>query len=133
MPTALDIRGDRQAAPAVEAAAYYVVSEALTNAVKYANAAVIHVALDVNDTTLRLSIDDDGDGGADPALGSWIIGLIDRVDALAGKLTLRSPLGEGTPLIIELPLEPAEELNGCGCAHLHLCRWLGISIREVLD
>jgi glucose-6-phosphate-specific signal transduction histidine kinase len=61
----------------VEAAAYYVVSEALTNAVKYANAAVIHVALDVNDTTLRLSIDDDGDGGADPALGSGIIGLTD--------------------------------------------------------
>jgi signal transduction histidine kinase len=44
------------------------VSEALTNAVKYAKAAVIHVALDVNDTTLRLSIDDDGGSGADPAL-----------------------------------------------------------------
>ena len=117
----------------MEAAAHYVVSEALTNAVKYANAAVIHVALDVNDTTLRLSIDDDGDGGADPALGSGIIGLIDRADALGGKLTLRSPLGEGTSLVIELPLEPAGELNGCGGAHLHLCRWLGISTREVLD
>ena len=46
-----------------------------------------------------------------------------RVDALGGKLTLRSPLGEGTSLVIELPLEPAGELNGCGCAHLHLCRW----------
>ncbi|HJY67599.1 MAG TPA: hypothetical protein VJ254_12785 [Streptosporangiaceae bacterium] len=45
---------------------------------------------------MRLSIDDDGDGGADAALGSGIIGLIDRVDALGGKLTLRSPLGEGT-------------------------------------
>jgi hypothetical protein len=66
-------------------------------------------------------------------LGSWIIGLIDRVDALGGKLTLRSPLGEGTSLVIELPLEPAGELNGCGCAHLHLCRWLGICTREVLD
>jgi hypothetical protein len=55
------------------------------------------------------------------------------VDALGGKLTLRSPLGEGTSLVIELPLEPAGELNGCGCAHLHLCRWLGISTREVLD
>jgi hypothetical protein len=87
----------------------------------------------VNDTTLRLSIDDDGDGGADPALGSGIIGLIDRVDAMGGKLTLRNPLGEGTSLVIELPLEPAGELNGCGCAHLHLCRWLGISTREVLD
>jgi signal transduction histidine kinase len=105
--TALDIRGIRRLPQPVEAAAYYVVSEALTNAVKYANATVIHVDLDVNDTTLRLSIDDDGDGGADPALGSGIIGLIDRVDALGGKLTLRSPLGEGTSLVIELPLEPA--------------------------
>ena len=96
VPTVLDIRGIGGLPQPVEAAAYYVVSEALTNAVKYANATVIHVALDVNDTTLRLSIDDDGDGGADPALGSGIIGLIDRVDALGGKLTLRSPLGEGT-------------------------------------
>jgi hypothetical protein len=71
--------------------------------------------------------------GADPALDSGIIGLIARVDALGGELTLRSPLGEGTSLVIELPLEPAWELNGCGCAHLHLCRWLGISSREVLD
>jgi signal transduction histidine kinase len=109
VPTALDIRGISRLPQPVEAAVCYVVSEALTNAVKYANAAVIHAALDVNDTTLRLSIDDDGDGGADPALGSGIIGLIDRVDALGGKLTLRSPLGEGTSLVIELPLEPAGE------------------------
>ena len=133
VPTALDIRGIGRLPQPAEAAAYYVVSEALTNAVKYANATVIHVDLDVNDTTLRLSVDDDGDGGADPALGSGIIGLIDRVDALGGKLTLRSPLGEGTSLVIELPLEPAGELNDCGCAHLHLCRWLRISTREVLD
>jgi hypothetical protein len=56
-----------------------------------------------------------------------------RVDPLGGKLTLRIPLGEGTSLVIELPLEPAGELNGCGCAHLQLCRWPGISTREVLD
>jgi glucose-6-phosphate-specific signal transduction histidine kinase len=91
------------------------------------------VDLSVNDTTLRLSVDDDGDGGADPVLGSGITGLIDRVDAMGGKLTLPSPLGEGTSLVIELPLEPTGELNGCGCAHLDLCRWLGISTREVLD
>jgi glucose-6-phosphate-specific signal transduction histidine kinase len=64
------------------------------------------VNLGVTDTTLRLSIDDDGDGGADPAQGSGIIGLIDRVEALGGQLTLRSPPGEGTSLVIELPLEP---------------------------
>ena len=107
VPVALDIGGIGRLPQPVEVAAYYVVSEALTNAVKYANATVIHVNLGVNDTTLRLSIDDDGDGGADPALGSGIIGLIDRVDALGGKLTLRSPLGEGTSLVIELPLEPS--------------------------
>ena len=99
-------------------------SEALTNAVKYANATVIHVDLGVNDTTLRLSIDDGG-GGAAPALGSGIIGRIDRVDAMGGRLTLRSPLGEGTSLVIELPLEPAGELDRCGCAHPYLCRRMG--------
>jgi signal transduction histidine kinase len=107
VPTALEIGEIGRLPQPVEAAAYYVVSEALTNAVKYANATVVHVELSVKDTTLRLSIDDDGDGGADPELGSGIIGLIDRVDALGGKLTLRSPLGKGTSLVIELPLEPS--------------------------
>jgi signal transduction histidine kinase len=106
VPTVLDIGEIGRLSPPVEAAAYYVVSEALTNAAKHANATVVHVNLCVKDTTLCLSIDDDGDGGADPALGSGIIGLIDRVDALGGKLTLRSPRGEGTSLVIELPLEP---------------------------
>ena len=90
----------------MEVAAYYVVSEALTNAAKHANATVVRVKAGVKDMTLRLSIDDDGGGGADPARGSGIIGLTDRVEALAGRLTLRSPPGGGTSLVIELPLEP---------------------------
>ena len=106
VPTALDIGEFGRLPQPLEVAAYYVVSEALTNAVKHANATVVHVSLSVKDTTLRLAIDDDGDGGADQARGSGIIGLIDRVDALGGKLTLRSPPGEGTSLVIELPLEP---------------------------
>jgi signal transduction histidine kinase len=106
VPAVLDIGEIGRLPPPVEAAAYYVVSEALTNAAKHANATVVHVDLGVKDKTLRLSIDDDGDGGADPVRGSGIIGLIDRVDALGGKLTLRSPPGEGTSLVIELPLEP---------------------------
>jgi signal transduction histidine kinase len=105
VPTVLDIGEMGRLPPPVEAAAYYVVSEALTNAAKHANANVVHVNLGAKDTMLRLSIGDDGDGGADPARGSGIIGLIDRVDALGGKLTLRSPPGEGTSLVIELPLE----------------------------
>ena len=106
LPAVLDIDEIGRLPQPVEVAAYYVVSEALTNAAKHANATVVHVKLGVKDTTLRLSIDDDGDGGADPARGSGIIGLIDRVEALGGKLTLRSPPGEGTSLVIELPLEP---------------------------
>jgi signal transduction histidine kinase len=106
VPTALDIEEIGRLPQPVEVAAFYVVSEALANAAKHANATVVHVHLGVKDTTLRLSIDDDGDGGADPARGSGIIGLIDRVEALGGKLTLRSPPGEGTSLVIELPLEP---------------------------
>jgi len=106
VPTVLGIGEIGRLPQPVEAAAYYVVSEALTNAAKHANATVVHVDLDVKDRTLRISVADDGNGGADPAQGSGIIGLIDRVDALGGKLTLRSPPGEGTSLAIELPLEP---------------------------
>ena len=107
VPAVLNIDEIGRLPQPVEVAAYYVASEALTNAVKHANATVVHVNLGVTDTTLRLSIDDDGDGGADPAQGSGIIGLIDRVEALGGQLTLRSPPGEGTSLVIELPLEPS--------------------------
>ena len=107
VPTVLDIDEIGRLPQPVEVASYYVVSEALTNAVKHADATVVHVNLGVTDTTLRLSIDDDGAGGADPAQGSGIIGLIDRVEALGGQLTLRSPPGEGTSLVIELPLEPS--------------------------
>ena len=89
----------------VEVAAYYVVAEALTNAAKHANATVAEVEVAVKDRTLHLLIRDDGDGGADLARGSGIIGLIDRVDALGGKMTLHSPPGGGTSLAIELPAE----------------------------
>jgi signal transduction histidine kinase len=112
LPAVLDIDEIGRLPQPVEVAAYYVVSEALTNAAKHANATVVHVSLGVKDTTLRLSIDDDGDGGADPARGSGIIGLVDRIEALGGKLTLRSPPGEGTSLVIELPLEPGYRSSG---------------------
>jgi signal transduction histidine kinase len=98
----------------VEAAAYYVVSEALTNAAKHSNATVVHVGLGIKNTMLHLSVDDDGDGSADPARGSGIIGLVDRVEALGGKLTLRSPPGGGTSLVIDLPLEPGLPPAGQG-------------------
>jgi signal transduction histidine kinase len=106
LPVVLDIRGIGRLPQPVEAAAYYVVSEALTNAVKHANATAVQVQLTANDGWLHLSIGDDGDGGADPAQGTGIIGLIDRVDAMGGKLRLRSPYGQGTSLTIGLPVAP---------------------------
>jgi len=68
----------------VEVAAYYIVSEALTNTAKHARASVVHVAVEARDGALGLSIHDDGCGGADPTRGSGLMGLTDRVDALGG-------------------------------------------------
>jgi PAS domain S-box-containing protein len=100
----LDVRAPERLAEPVEVAAYYVVAEALTNAAKHAQASVVRVEAEVIDGDLRVSVQDDGLGGADPASGSGLIGLTDRVEALGGKLTLHSPPGGGTTLRIELPL-----------------------------
>jgi signal transduction histidine kinase len=106
VPTVMDIGEFGRLPQPLEAATYYVVCEALTNAAKHSHATVVHVDLGIKNAMLHLSIDDDGDGGADPARGSGIIGLVDRVDVLGGKLTLRSPPHGGTSLVIDLPLEP---------------------------
>ena len=89
----------------MEAAAYYVVSEALANVAKHAHASVAHVDLEVRDETLHLSIRDDGVGGADPVQGSGILGLTDRVEALGGVIAVTSPSGEGTSIVLELPVD----------------------------
>jgi signal transduction histidine kinase len=80
------------------------VSEALTNAAKHAHAAAVCVAVEVRDGLLELSIRDDGRGGADPSLGSGLIGLTDRVDALGGTIDVASPAGQGTTLHVTLPV-----------------------------
>ena len=91
----------------VEVTAYYIVSEALTNAAKHAHATMAHVDVDVDaGTAVRLAVRDDGVGGADPARGSGLIGLYDRVEAAGGTIVIRSPVGEGTELLAELPLWP---------------------------
>jgi PAS domain S-box-containing protein len=89
----------------IEVAAYYVVSEALTNAAKHANASHVQVETAVRDGSLRLSIDDDGHGGANPAQGSGLVGLRDRVEAVGGSIEIDSPRGEGTHIVVQLPLE----------------------------
>jgi signal transduction histidine kinase len=90
--------------PPVEVAAYYVVAEALANAAKHAHASVAHVEVQAHAGRLRLSVQDDGVGGADPTQGSGLVGLSDRVQALGGTITVCSPIGEGTTLLIDLPL-----------------------------
>jgi PAS domain S-box-containing protein len=104
VPVELDVRARKRLPEAVEVAAYYVVAEALTNAAKHAHASLVTVEADLVDGDLRLSVHDDGVGGADPARGSGLVGLADRVEALGGKLTLDSPRTGGTTLRIDLPL-----------------------------
>jgi signal transduction histidine kinase len=107
IPVTLDLRTEARLGEHVEVPAYYVVSEALTNAVKYSNASSVHLTAEVVDGVLRLPIDDDGVGGADPAQGSGLVGLKDRVEAVGGTLRIQSEPGQGTRLLVELPLEPA--------------------------
>jgi signal transduction histidine kinase len=106
VPVDLDVRTSGRLPERVEVTAYYVVSEALTNAAKHANASAITVQVDTSDTALHLAISDNGIGGADPTRGSGLVGLKDRVEAADGKLTITSPAGQGTQLIADLPLTP---------------------------
>jgi len=102
VPLELDLRTERRLPDHVEVAAYYAVSEALANAIKHARASAVHVELDTPDTVVRLAIRDDGIGGADPAKGSGLTGLRDRIEALGGTLDVTSPAGGGTTLLIEI-------------------------------
>ena len=107
LPVELDVSIGEQRLPGpVEAAAYYVVSEALTNVAKYADASVVRVTIDRVDGRARLVVSDDGIGGAHPDGGTGLRGLADRVESLDGRLTIDSPLGAGTTLRAELPLAP---------------------------
>jgi signal transduction histidine kinase len=108
LPVKLDVGPLERLPQALETAAYYVVAEALANATKHASASVAQVDLDASDGTLRISIDDDGVGGADPSQGSGLVGLIDRVEALGGTITVTSPPGHGTSMVLELPLLPTQ-------------------------
>ena len=105
IPVQLEVRAETQLPEPVEVAAYYIVSEALTNTVKHARATAVHVAVEARDGILGLSIRDDGCGGADTTRGSGLIGLTDRVDALGGTIEMASPVGDGTALLITLPIE----------------------------
>jgi signal transduction histidine kinase len=107
VPVQLNLRADRRLPQAVEVAAYYVVSEALTNAAKHANASTVQVDVDAEDSVVRLAIRDDGVGGAHPGRGSGLVGLRDRVEALRGTIEISSPAGQGTSLDVEIPIQGA--------------------------
>jgi len=103
VPVALaEVPGQRLPAPA-EAAAYFLVSEALANVAKYARASRVRVRVAQADGRVLVDVDDDGVGGADPSRGSGLRGLTDRVHALEGRFELDSPPGRGTHLHAEIP------------------------------
>jgi len=95
--------------PAVEAAAYYVVAEALTNVAKYAEASSAAVRVAQSNGVLAVVVTDDGVGGANPSAGTGLRGLADRVAALDGSLTVESPTGEGTTVRATIPLVDATD------------------------
>jgi signal transduction histidine kinase len=104
VPVDLDVRTRGRLPEQVEVAAYYVVSEALANAAKHAQASRVTVQVEAVGDLLRIGVRDDGVGGAHFGRGSGLVGLKDRVDALGGRITLQSEPGAGTSLSIELPL-----------------------------
>ena len=101
----LNIGFERRLPDHVEVAAYYTVSEALTNASKHATATCTWVSLNVENDALLLSIRDDGVGGADASPGSGLTGLRDRIEALGGHIQIESPPGRGTLIEVAIPIE----------------------------
>jgi len=108
VPVHLDIQVDRRLPEPAEIAAYYAVSEALTNAAKHARATAVRIEVAEGNGVLDVRVRDNGRGGADFSHGSGLTGLKDRAEALGGHLQLESPPGAGTTLEIELPLEPGK-------------------------
>jgi signal transduction histidine kinase len=109
VPVRLEVGVDRRLPEPIELAAYYAVSEALTNSAKHARASVIDVQVETKADVLRIRVRDDGRGGADLTRGSGLLGLTDRVEALGGQLSVHSPPGAGTTVRIALPLTAPRE------------------------
>ena len=89
---------------ALEAAVYFVVAESLTNVAKYADASSARVELSTTNDLVAVAVHDDGCGGATPGAGTGLRGLADRLEALGGRLDVRSPVGAGTVVRAQLPL-----------------------------
>jgi signal transduction histidine kinase len=106
IPVEVAVDVDERPPPPVETAVYYVVSEALTNAIRYSGASAISVTVGRDGEWLRVTIADNGSGGAEAGAGpgSGLLGLSDRVEALGGRFSLLSPSGSGTRISVELPV-----------------------------
>ena len=103
VPVTVDIPDERYP-ELVEATAYYVIAESLTNVARYAGASGVVVRVTESGGRLLVAIEDDGRGGADPAVGSGLRGLVDRVAALGGSFRIESPPGAGTRVLAEVPV-----------------------------
>jgi signal transduction histidine kinase len=104
LPVECDIELDERLPPSVEAAIYFVAAEAMTNAVKYGAASRVSVTVRRTGEDVRIEVADDGVGGADPAKGSGLRGLGDRLAVLDGQLRVLSPPGEGTRIVASVPV-----------------------------
>jgi signal transduction histidine kinase len=104
IPVEVSVEVEERPPPSVETAIYYVVSEALANAIKHSGASAVEVNVVRDDGVVRASVTDDGAGGAKVGAGSGLTGLSDRVDALAGRFSVASVRGGGTTVAVELPV-----------------------------
>jgi signal transduction histidine kinase len=103
VPVTLDVHVTQRPSPAVESAAYFVVTEALTNVAKHANATRAHVSIARAGERLVVEVRDNGQGGADPSVGTGLQGLRDRIAGLGGSMYVISPVGGPTTVSVELP------------------------------
>jgi GAF domain-containing protein len=103
IPVEVDVRLPARPPERIEVAIYYVIAEALTNVAKHAQASVVVIDVEALHSSIRVSVTDDGIGGADPALGSGLLGLRDRVDALDATMTVTSPPEQGTSITVHFP------------------------------
>jgi PAS domain S-box-containing protein len=108
LPIEVDMSAPTERLPEnIEATAYYIVSEALTNVAKHAQATKARVDMTLTGEVLKFEITDDGRGGADPSAGSGILGLRDRAEAVGGTLFVISPPGKGTVVTAQIPFSEA--------------------------
>jgi signal transduction histidine kinase len=105
---------DERLPESIEAAAYYLIAEALTNVARYAQATTAWVRIEQTDAAVVVEVSDDGVGGADTANGTGLRGLADRVESLGGTLELESPAGAGTTLRAEIPASTSDHPVAAG-------------------